>query len=71
MRANALSPNFAIKCRKKGTVNCFLTSPFDRYTYSEPFLQMSSLHLILASNAGTTSKFLHRVYLLGGIITIQ
>ena len=54
--ANAFSPNFAIKYRKNETVNCFLTSLFDKYTYSEPFLKISSLHLILAYHAGTTLK---------------
>ena len=54
IRANAFTPNFAIKYRKNGTVNCFLTPPFDGYTYSESFLKISSLHLILAYHAGTT-----------------
>ena len=53
--AFAIFPNFAIKCRNNGTVNCFLTSPFDRYqcTCSEPSLKISSLHLILSYRAGT------------------
>jgi len=56
LESNAFPPNFAIKYRKNGTVNCFLTSPFDGYTYCEPFLKISSLHRILAYHAGTTLR---------------
>jgi len=55
------SPIFAIKYRKNGTVDCSLTAPFDGYTYSEPFLRISSLHLILAFHAGTTFTSFQRV----------
>jgi len=46
----------AIKYHKNGTVYYF-SLPFDRYTYCEPFLQILSLHLILAYHAGTTLKY--------------
>jgi len=55
-KSQCIPPNFAIKYRKNGTVDCFLTSPFDGYTYSEHFLKISSLHQILAYHAGTTSE---------------
>jgi len=35
-------------------VHCFHASPVGRYTYFEPYLKISSLHLILAYHAGTT-----------------
>jgi len=58
IRANTFSPNFAIKYRENGTVDCFLTSPFEGY--SKPFLKISSIHLILAYHAGTTLRIIKK-----------
>ena len=40
--------------RKNGTVHCSLTSPLERYTHSEPFLKISSLHVVLAHHGVIT-----------------
>jgi len=48
-------PILQLNTVKTGRSIVFLvTSPVDGYTYSEPFLKISSLHLILAYHAGTT-----------------
>ena len=49
-------PTLRLNIPQKRNGQLFLTSPFDWYTYSEPFLKISSIHLILAYHAGTTLR---------------